>query len=104
MQDSRIEVYSRVCGGAVNVVQVIMLLRDLFPRVRGNLTHRGSPSMAGFLASEPRKSRRTDLSWPDSATKMEISDSFADRSALALSFVPIRRGDHARCTQEFDGR
>ena len=41
---------------------------------------------------------------PDSATKMEISESFAGRSALALSFVPIRRGDHARCTQEFDGR
>jgi hypothetical protein len=29
------------------------------------------------------------------AAKMEISDYFAGRSALALSFVPIRRGDHA---------
>ena len=42
----------------------ILALRGLSPRVRGNLTHRGSPSVAGFLASEPRKSRRADLSWP----------------------------------------
>ena len=81
MQDSKIGVYPRVCGGTERKSYGGSALGGLSPRVRGNLTHRGSPSVA-----------------------MEISDSFAGRSALALSFVPIRRGDHARCTQEFDGR
>ena len=57
-------VYPRVCGGTVNAGDVSFAFQGLSPRVRGNLTHRGSPSVAGFLASEPRKSRRADLSWP----------------------------------------
>ena len=62
-------------------------------RGRGGRDRHGDPH-------DPRRrpALRNWKSGPDSATKMEISDSFAGRSALALSFVPIRRGDHARCT------